>query len=182
MNDEKMMGVLSAATSGLLRLMEDRGRWSSLIINRRKPWTFRAFTNFEHEGEKFRICLHRFETCDPEESFLHPHPWPGAFRILKGFYDMNVGLSVDRYSPPSRVAKLHLGPDAVYAITNPLTWHSVTPLEECYTIMVNGKPWDPETVAHTAIRTTKGKDLDTMATESLTHHFDMFRKLLGGER
>jgi hypothetical protein len=176
-NDEFMFEALSSAKLSLAALMGERGRWSSLIVNRRKPWTYRAFTNFEFQGEKLRVCLHRFTTCEESESFLHPHPWPGAFELLNGYYAMNIGASPDRFSKPKATLKVVLGPRSKYAITSPLTWHSVTPLMECYTIMVNGAPWDPETVAHTEIRTTKGKDLDSMSDEDLSKHFAAFQNL-----
>lgn len=181
MDNKTMLEVLSAATVALPSLMARRDRWSSLIVNRRKPWTYRVFTNFEHGGRNFRVCLHRFETCDEQESFLHPHPWPGAFLILQGSYIMNVGYSADRLSKPAGVTKVILAAGSQYAITNPLTWHSVTPLEECYTLMVNGEPWDVQTVAHTEIRTTKGKDLDSMSVEDLSAHFATFRRLAVGQ-
>lgn len=180
MDNDKILGVLSAAMPVLPALMERREIWSSLIVNRRKPWTYRAFTKFEYEGLNYRICLHRFEVCDEEESFLHPHPWPGAFQILRGSYIMNIGYSADRFSKPASVAKTILSAGSRYAITNPLTWHSVTPLEECYTIMVNAEPWDTKSVAHAEVRTTKGKDLDSMSGEDLSVHFATFRKLVEG--
>ncbi len=179
MDNEMMFGSLMAAMWRLPDLMDRPNEWSSLIVNRRKPWTYRAFTTFEHEGRKLRICLHRFETCDEQESFLHPHPWPGAFWILRGSYIMNVGFSSDRLSKPVPVTKIILAAGSKYAITNPMTWHSVTPLEECYTQMVNGDPWDKQVVAHTEIRTTKGKDLDSMSDEDLSAHFTEFRGLIG---
>jgi len=179
-DNEKILKVLEEAMTDLPILMDRRDLWSSLIVNRRKPWTFRAFANLKSKDQNFRVCLHRFEVCDEHESFLHPHPWPGAFWILKGSYVMNVGYSQDRTSKPSSVSKLVLAAGSKYAITNPLTWHSVTPLEECYTVMVNGEPWDTKTVAHTEVRTTKGKDLDSMSPDDLSAHFATFRKLLEG--
>lgn len=177
MDNDKMLETLSAAMAKLPDLMNRRNEWSSLIVNRRKPWTYRAFTTFEHGGRNFRVCLHRFETCDERESFLHPHPWPGVFLILQGSYIMNVGYSADRFSKPAGVTKIVLATGSKYAITDPLTWHSVTPLEECYTVMVNGTPWDTQTVAHTEVRTTKGKDLDSMSSEDLSAHFAKFSSL-----
>lgn len=177
MDNEEILKVLSEAVGTLPVLMERRDLWSSLIVNRRKPWTFRAFANLQSKDQNFRICLHRFEVCDEQESFLHPHPWPGAFWILKGSYVMNIGHSFDRVAKPESVAKIVLGPGSKYAITSPLTWHSVTPLEECYTVMVNGEPWDLNT-AHREVRTTKGKDLDSMSADDLSSHFAVFKKLI----
>jgi hypothetical protein len=177
-NDEQMFAKLLEAQLALPELLSHPERWTSLIVNRRKPWTYRASVNFPKDGVNFRICLHRFAVCEEEESFLHPHPWPGAFWILKGSYIMNVGYSVDRFSKPAGVTKVFLAAGSRYAITNPLTWHSVTPTEECYTVMVNAEPWDTKSVAHVEVRTTKGKDLDSMSSEDLAAHFDMFKKLM----
>jgi hypothetical protein len=177
-----MLKALDNVIEQLPFLMNNRSQWSSLIVNRRKPWTFRAFTDLTIDGHSCRICLHRFEVCDEEESFIHPHPWAGAFLILQGSYLMSVGFSQDRFSKPESVMKVILAAGSRYTITNPLTWHSVTPLEECYTVMVNAAPWDKETVAHTQIRTTKGKDLDSMSSDDLDAHFAKFRSLLGNKR
>jgi hypothetical protein len=135
------------------------GTWDSLIINKRKPHTYRIFTQI---GD-YRVCLHKFDVCDETESFYHPHPWPGAFIVLSGSYLMDVGRSVDRLSAPKEVMSLKLTRNSMYEITDPLTWHKITPLEPTYTVMINGEPWDKETVAHTAVRTTKGKDLEKMS-------------------
>lgn len=148
--------------------------WDSLIINRRKPHTYRIFTDF---GD-YRICLHRFDVCDDHESFYHPHPWPGAFVVLQGAYMMDVGMSIDRFGHPLNVASFCLRPNSMYEITNPLTWHKITPLEPTYTVMINGKPWDKETVAHTAVRTTQGKDLDKMSLVDITNELVRFAALI----
>jgi len=50
--------------------------WDSLIINRRKPYTYRLFTQIDQD----RICLHKFDTCLSEEAFFHPH---GQIHIKK---------------------------------------------------------------------------------------------------
>ncbi|WP_394999724.1 type II secretion system protein [Acinetobacter sp.] len=148
--------------------------WDSLVINRRKPYTYRAF----HQGTMYRICLHRFEECDEHEAFYHPHPWPGAFKILKGSYKMQIGYSKDRFSKPDEVTTIILNEGSSYEMLNPLTWHRIIPLgKECYTVMVNDAPWSPD-VAHTDVRTTKGKDLAKMSTYELNEHFNAFRELL----
>ena len=54
--------------------------WDSLIINRRKPYTYRVFTMIG----TLRVCLHRFDECSNTESFIHPHAWPAAFTVLRG--------------------------------------------------------------------------------------------------
>jgi len=68
------------SVQSVVRGEESLDEWGSLVINRRKPHTYRVFRQF---GE-YRVCLHRFESCSEEEAFPHPHPWPGAFLLLKG--------------------------------------------------------------------------------------------------
>jgi hypothetical protein len=152
----------------------DAGGWETLVINRRKPHTYRAF--LQHGG--LRICLHRFEECDANEAFPHPHPWPGAFKILSGSYEMGVGFAKDRESLPGDMVKLVLAQGSSYEIVNPLVWHYVRPLGECFTVMVNDVPWAPD-VAHKEVRTTRGKDLEQMDPEQRAKHFEAFKRLLG---
>lgn len=158
----------------LPNLLKQHEAWETLVINRRKPYTYRAFTMLENGR---RLCLHRFECCDENEAFLHPHPWDGAFKVLKGSYWMNVGYSQCRESFPNYVMKSKMVPGSVYTMTNPMTWHSVTPIEECYTVMLNYKPYD-ENYAHTQVRTTRGKDLNRMTLQELDNHLETFQKLL----
>lgn len=125
-----------------------------------------------------RVSLHKFDPCHDHEAFDHPHPWPGAFIIMSGRYKMRVAYSKDRFSKPDTVTTLVVSKHSMYEITNPLTWHSVIPLETTYTIMVNGPTWDTETVAHTDVRTTKGKDLDKMPERELLEHLSQFSQLV----
>jgi len=158
-----------------IKLLGETDKWDSLIINKRKPHTYRIFTQL---GEN-RVCLHKFDTCSSEESFAHPHPWPGAFMVLHGAYRMKLGKSKDRFSDPEWVSELIMGAGSVYQIVDPLVWHTVTPLETTYTIMMNGPSWDKET-AHTQVRTTKGKDLEKLPLDELESQLDSFYHLLYG--
>ena len=147
--------------------------WDSLIVNRRKPWTYRVFRKF---GD-YRVCLHAFDECTTEESFAHPHPWPGAFLMLKGSYVHTVGFSQDLQSEPVFHFREIVRPYSTYGIIDRRTWHTVQPLERTYTIMVNGDPWEEP---HAKTRTTKGKDLDRMTPEELGVHMKEFESLLNG--
>src|ERR1044072_4917851 len=105
-----MLDILNYTIDKLPELLQNEKRWDSLIINRRKPHTYRIFTNFEildYDGtlNTYRVCLHKFDPCNTEEAFAHPHPWPGAFCILKGKYKMNIGYSLNRYCKPENVAE-----------------------------------------------------------------------------
>jgi hypothetical protein len=147
--------------------------WNSLIINRRKPHTYRVFCQFGN----YRVCLHKFEECDESESFMHPHPWPGAFCIIHGKYLMNVGYTatLDQKTPWPVYRQLQVS-GSRYEIVDPKAWHSVTPLGgEVYTLMLNGQPWPPG-VHHESVVTTKGKDLQKMTDRELTDFLEEYRR------
>ena len=169
--ENDLIGKLKSVMRDLPKLLNHPNEWESLIVNRRKPHTYRAWRMLD---DNYRVCLHRFEQCSPEEAFVHPHPWPGAFIVLQGSYAMKVGLSSDRKSQPTSVVDTILRAGSIYSITNPLTWHSVQPLETCYSIMINGKPFENP---HEAAPTTKGKDLDKMSEEDLKAHLDFFKNM-----
>jgi len=151
-----MIELLNIILSDIPRsLVEDE--WDSLLINRRKPHTYRIFRNF---GEH-RVCLHVFDPCDPEDAFPHPHPWPGAFLLLKGEYVHTIGYSPDLETEPDFLYTEIVRPGTMYEIINKRTWHKVQPTQRTYTIMVNGPPWE----GHKDTRTTKGKDLEKITPE-----------------
>ena len=148
----------------------DLTEWDSLVINRRKPHTYRVFRQF---GD-LRVCLHKFEECAPEDAFAHPHPWSGAFLMLEGAYVHEVGFSPDLESQPVFCFKEIVYPYSRYEITNKQTWHKVQPLKTTYTIMCNTAAWE----GHSETRTTKGKDLEKMTDVDLTAHLQKFDELL----
>lgn len=165
-----MFHKLKEAIEALPDLIQDREGWGTLVINRRKPHTYRAFRMLD---DTHRICLHRFDPCGPEDAFLHPHPWPGAFVVLQGEYRMQVGFSPDLESDPAIIMDTILAEGSCYSMESPLGWHSVQPIKTCWSIMVNGQPWATD-VVHQAAPTTKGKDLDTMTPEQRNEHLANF--------
>ena len=171
-----MLTELTEALKLLPELLDQRERWDSLIVNRRKPITYRVFTTLDNG---LRICLHKFDPCHDHEAFKHPHPWPGAFAILKGSYRMWLGSSnpAEADAKPTDVATLTLTEGAKYEIVMPGTWHNVIPLEPTYTVMVNGQPWEKDFV-HPKAPTTKGKDLDKMPEAELVLHLKKFKELV----
>lgn len=171
---DKVMMAIMELNAGHIDQPEN---FDSLIINRRKPFTYRAFWYPQNQSLKgLRVCLHKFDPCEESDAFLHPHPWPSAMAVLEGHYRMKVGASVDKGSQPIIVSDILLGPGSAYSMPDPMGWHSVQPMETCYSIMVNGKPWGDE--AHSAAPTTKGKDLDKMTPEQLADHLATFKRLL----
>jgi len=160
-----MIDVLNNLLPDILKSI-DEDEWGSLLINRRKPHTYRIFRNF---GE-YRACLHVFDPCDPEDAFAHPHPWAGAFLTLKGEIVHTLGHSPDLKSKPVFQPPEILTPGSMYEIIDKQTWHKVQPTQRTHTVMINGLPWE----GHIETRTTKGKDLleippELMATMKLEH-------------
>jgi hypothetical protein len=152
--------------------LDDTETWDSLIVNRREPFTYRVFRQF---GD-YRVCLHRFAPCGPQDCFEHPHPWAGAFLMLKGEYIHKVGVAHNLQDSPIVMPFRELvRPYSMYEITDPLVWHSVQPTMESYTIMCNTEPWS---VQHKETRTTKGKDLDKFSPDELRRHLKAFKYLL----
>jgi hypothetical protein len=170
---EKLVEVLPKVKQWINEDLESGNfdRWDSLVINRRKPHTYRVFTM---DGEN-RICLHRFEPCEESDAFKHPHPWPAAFIVMAGSYRHWLGRSKDLESQPDEVMDSVMRPGSIYEITENQTWHGVIPLETAYTIMLNGPIWE---VQHKETRTTKGKDLEKMEREALRVHLVNFQSFL----
>lgn len=173
-----MFSILRKAIDIARVAVADPTDWETLVINRREPHTYRAFI-YPKELPGYRICLHRFDPCGESAAFLHPHPWPSAMKIFEGDYRMRIGASADlkKETKPVIVLDEILAGGSVYAMTEPLGWHSVQPLTTCWSLMVNGQPWGTD-VAHAAAPTTKGKDLDKMTPVQLDAHMDKFNTLL----
>lgn len=170
-----MIQALKELIPKLEPMMYKTDGWDSLIINRRKPHTYRAFRQLDNG---MRLCIHRFEPCSNAEAFRHPHPWPGAFLVIGGRYVQHVWLAKDKDDKePERVMEMALSRGALYEISKPMVWHSVQPLTTSWTIMLNGEPWD-EPTRHSETRTTKGKDLDSMDIHQLGNHLSLARRFL----
>lgn len=167
----KMLAMRDAAKFAL-EVASDATRWQSIVINKRRPHTYRAFLN---RGES-RICLHRFEPCKPADSFAHPHPWLSSMLVLAGEYDMVVGRTSDLVSAdPADVIQLTLSSGSIYSMEDRHTWHQVIPKTRCYSLMVNGPRWEN---AHRRAPTTSGKGLESMSERALLEHLEICAKLL----
>ena len=174
MSDTALLRELVEVYGCLDDYLSDFSRWDSLIVNRRKPHTYRAFT-LRPNGT--RICLHRFEPCEQEEAFAHPHPWPAACKVLKGVYRMRIGFSEHGWTKPDGWMTTDLSEGSTYAMTDEWAFHSVQPLTTCYSLMINHKPFD---CPHELAPTTKGKDLDKMTEQQLWDHLGDFKDIIQG--
>ena len=83
-------------------------------------------------------------------------------------------MAKDRYSEPDYYEKINCGMNTSYEINNPLTFHRVVPDRVAYTVMINATPFT-EDVAHTFVRTTKGKDLDKLSEKEKSVYLEIFR-------
>lgn len=166
--------LMDMITSGQVSDLITKGKWDSLVINRRQPITYRLFARIDD----LRICLYKFKPCDKHESFYHPHPWPAAFFVLSGSYMMELGKysyidSLDSVN----ISKMQLGQYSSYEMIDPLLGHSISPVTDTYTIMINGPEY---THRHKECRRTKGKDLERMEEQEKRDQlliFDMFINL-----
>lgn len=169
--DQRMLARLEKAIHLLPNLLFDSNDWESLVINRRQPHTYRAFTFFKG----MRICLHRFEPCQREDAFAHPHPWPAAFLLLEGEYLMETGYALNLVGEFKPVHTVIMGKGSRYAMTEPLVSHLIQPKKTTYSLMINDAPYHHP---HKMAPTTKGKDLETMSPIMLQEHLDKFKGLI----
>ena len=178
-------------------LSEDPSKWESLRINLRKPHTYRAWRILD-ERKGLRLCLHRFEPCFQQEAFCHPHPWPAEFLVLAGGYYMDTGRAVKTMEPslggrgpdriewsmPYDVNRTFLTAGSWYEMREPGTFHSVQPVKQTYSIMINGEPYSHRDV-HPEAPTTKDKNLNEMNRFELQFHLDsgkyLFKKWMRGQ-
>lgn len=136
-----MLDVLFTAERALPELLKDEAGWSSVYADTEKP----ALQRLWRQWGEHRIYLHRFETCTPEEAFLHPHPWKFAIRLLKGRYEMSIGASNDPHREPETVVRMIMEPGSCYEMAHPHGWHAIRPVdEETYSLMVAGPPVYPQ--------------------------------------
>lgn len=167
-----MIETLGNMLGEILELTKKPEAWDSLIINRRKPYTERLFTHIDN----YRVCLHKFTKCTEFDTFPHPHPWPAAFLVLHGAYTQTLS-----YAPSLKsdlryvVSKQLMRPGSFYDIVSRYTWHSIVPHMDTYTVMINGEPWEEP---HICVRTTKGKDLDSLSDSSKNINLAIFEMLL----
>lgn len=167
-----MLLALEQVLSDFPKLLAEKDAWKSKIINKRKPHTYRIYRMYG----KMRVCCHRFTACHMDDSFVHPHGWPAAFIVLHGRYQMRMGTAPNRKDKPAHYEEMIFSPGDRYSIENPLTFHAITPLEDCYTIMVNNEAWSKD-IIHSEVRTTVGKDLDEMTPDDIATSLQLFSKL-----
>ena len=120
--------------------LDNLDNWKTLDIDYHPPHVQRLYTHIN----SVRVCLHRILPCDPNEALVHPHPWAASFKIYKGSYYSEVGVS-DTAEAPKNMMRLHLSAGSIASMTNPNDWHFVAPIKEAaYTMMINSSPYSKE--------------------------------------
>lgn len=166
----KWLELLNEKIQDLPTLLE-QSDWSSIVVDKKEPHTYRVFKIIDG----IRICLHRFEPCSLDQAFPHAHRWPGAFRVLQGQYLMKLGIAPDQESDPEFITTMILNQGSSYTMDNPLLWHVVQPLIECFSVAINGTNYQER---HVKAPTTDNKGLREMTSEELNNHLKQFQRLL----
>lgn len=119
----------------------DPSSWYSKIVRYQKPHVDRLYL----QRDSLRICLHRIHSCDEEEAFVHPHPWPSVSWILRGGYEMGL-FEGELFGPLEKVKKpslctSHYGEGSSWEMKKRAVSHYVCPRTETYSVMLMGEPW-----------------------------------------
>lgn len=134
-----MLELLYQAQKELPRLLQLED-WNSVDVTYHAPRVERVWRPWNEN----RISLHVIHPCNSGEDLFHPHPWPSAMKIVRGYYEMVIGYG-EGIEPPSVACKVILTPGSYYEMTNKNGWHGVRPIENpCYTVMISGSPWNRE--------------------------------------
>lgn len=121
-------------------LLDDISQWKTLNIDYHPPHVHRIYTQLN----SMRVSLHKIFPCNPKEALLHPHPWAASFKIYKGSYFSQIGIS-ETADPPEKMTDLYLTPGSMATMKNPHEWHMVAPLKNvAYTMMINGPAYSEE--------------------------------------
>jgi len=152
-----MIKDLKRVISKLPELLEDKDKWGSQFIDYDNPYVHRIYRKWG----KLIINLHRF-TPTNGEIIWHPHPWPAAFIISKGAYELQMGKSKDG-GVPEPAGPIVMLSGSFYQMISEQEWHSVRPLGDTYTLAVQGPAyktvnWSFETDDRKAFRSLTKKE------------------------
>jgi hypothetical protein len=126
----------------LIELLMDN-QWNGMEIRHERPHIDRIWTTLD---QGYRICFHKMHTIGPNTPYYHPHPWEFQTFIIKGQYYTNVGTNIttdDRKKliQPTVSLRLKLTAGSWYHMDNPLTWHTVEPIDEYVYSVILTKPF-----------------------------------------
>jgi len=138
------MAALQEAEKLIIQLIEDEAAWKTLDITYEKPRVQRVWRPLDGllDGlfDGYRLSLHRIHPCAEGESYMHPHTWAAAMRMLAGRYEMVTGYGEGL--EPVILGKSILMPGSYYSMEHPNYFHSVRPLDDkpADSVMISGRP------------------------------------------
>ena len=138
------LSALLEAEKMILRLIEDEAAWKTLDITYEKPKVQRVWRSLDglQDGlfDGYRLSLHRIHPCEERESYMHPHTWTAAMRMMAGRYEMVTGYGEGL--EPVVLGKFILAPGSYYSMEHPNFFHSVRPLDDrtADSVMISGRP------------------------------------------
>lgn len=144
-----MFNILDRALKELPDLLLDEKDWNSLLIDYRPPVVERLW----RQWDEYRIFLHRIHPCEPNEAFLHPHPWASAVQVLGGLGVYRMGIAYDAaaaqahheglpHEVPPIATVFESSADFRYEMTSPGAWHYVQPIVlPTLSVMVTSPEW-----------------------------------------
>lgn len=147
--------------------------WNNLKIDYDTPLVHRLWLPWRDE---YRINLHKLFPCEPDQALWHPHSWPSAVMVLHGEYVMRQGEAKGRCDRPKVSTTVRMTKGSAYEMTNRLSWHSVAPTRETYTVMLTGPlyedKWTEQDMQVLGLPKLK-HDLGGLSKEEQTNMLDM---------
>jgi hypothetical protein len=160
-----MLKELKKAINDLPELIKNTDQWGSQFIDYDNPYVHRMYLD---QGD-ITVNMHMF-TPTNSEIVWHPHPWPAAFMIAKGGYELQLGLSEDGETPPEPIGPVIMTTGSFYQMASQYEWHSVRPLDYTFTFSVQGPEFDVDWSFETDDRKAF-RDLTEDEKEPLITHF-----------
>jgi hypothetical protein len=130
---------LNKLCNDLPNLLKDKNKWKSLNICMFEPVIHRIYINLDNGCSLF---LHRIFPCLNSQPLMHSHSWPFVVHVIEGGYNMSIGFSTVRDSPPQPIFKSTVKPGDTYEMLSPDIWHTTHAINtDSYSIMLVGPRW-----------------------------------------
>ena len=149
--------------------------WNTLDVDYFPPRVERLWTQY---GE-FRIFLHTIHQTK-EKCLYHKHRWPGAFKQLKGSYEMGITYSEkeissdDAHALPD-VAKFIISEGSYYEMTQTDALHYVKPITDISHSIMLTKSLYPEAEYRKEVTLNK---LHSLSDDRKMELINIFKSLL----
>ena len=178
-----MLEILKRIENALLPMLENADAWTSVYVNYHRPFIERLWLPMKVDETHVRVNLHCVHPCTEADALFHPHPWPTAMRVIRGQYEMGMGVQLplpeaptDGENTPPPVSTRIVGQRGMaYEMTDPNIWHYIRPsgTGNVLTLMVSGEPWPEDVVRPNPSPPTAV--LGPLRDEQVTHLLALFR-------